>query len=426
MRNKPVAVSDLWQHSLAGTWLGSLCMASIAAVRPGLRRTRKNRYQHFVQLNPEAVWCIELQTPMPPGLSMERQIAWLRERARIAECNPAYRRLAQAYGLAEAETQRFRFDVPWAAIYIKHFEQAARQRYSLAELQFSIFVDGQPVNYAATFTAVMEGKRLARIWGMARDVTGVAQKAGRFERERLREYAWMLGQAEEQVRRSVAVDLHDGVGQLLVALQLNLSAARSAPVHKAKQLVAEAEATLAQIQVLTHDVITDLSPPGLYEFGLNVALEWLASRVAERDGLKLLLSVRVPEHALDIEWQVFVFKIVRELVQNAAKHAQVKTVRVHVAVDRERLDICVADEGVGFAVAAGEARANGHGFGLSSVADRVRAAGGRFQIKSAPGRGCRVTVRVPTPTRQRAEAVESVGAGNHRVKTSDCSAAAAP
>jgi len=216
------------------------------------------------------------------------------------------------------------------------------------------------------------------------------------ERERLRKDAWKLvGLAEERARRTVAVDLHDGIGQLLTGLQLNLSAARTSDPGTAARLLVESEAILAQIQAMTYDMVTDLSPPGLYDFGLNAALEWLASRVAERHGLQVDLAVRVPPNGLDIEWRVFVFKIVRELVQNVAKHAHVKTVRVGVTAERSRLHLFVADEGTGFAAGKTGHAANGHAFGLRSIADRVRAAGGRLRIDSAPGQGCRVTVSVP-------------------------------
>jgi signal transduction histidine kinase len=398
MRNKTVAHGHPWQLGWAVNWLSSLCHAPIALFRRGLVRTSKTHCRNFVLLNAEAVWCVELKSSMPPGLPMDHQVAWLRDRAYIAECNPAYRRLGQRYGLSDAESQRWRVDFPWSAVYIKHFEEAAQQRYSLTGVEFSMVVDGEPVTYATTFTAVMEGERLARIWGMACDVTGLAQRSDRLERERLRQYALKLGQAEERARRTVAVDLHDGIGQLLTGLQLNLSAARSCDAGTATRLLAESEATVAQIQAMTYDMVTDLSPPGLYDFGLTVALEWLASRLAKRNGVQLELTVSgVPDHALDIEWRVFVFKIVRELVQNAARHAEVKTVRVGVVVEQVRLNISVADRGVGFSMVPSVGSANGHGFGLWSIADRVRAAGGRFHIDSAPGQGCLVTVSVPMP-----------------------------
>src|ERR1700733_8053867 len=95
----------------------------------------------FVQFNAEAVWCVELKSSMPPGLPMDHQVAWLRDRAYIAECNPAYRRLGRQYGLSDAESQRWRVDFPWSAVYLKHFEEAARQRYSLTGVEVSMVVE---------------------------------------------------------------------------------------------------------------------------------------------------------------------------------------------------------------------------------------------------------------------------------------------
>ncbi len=374
---------------------------ALLEIRAALARLKASdeRYQHFVALSTEAVWRIELESPMPLGLSIDDQLEWLHRTARVAECNLAYRRLGEHAGLSETEAQLWRDDVPWSTILLQNLEQAARQHYSMDGLRFTLMIDGRPANYLTAFSGVVQDGRLERIWGVARDVTELLRTTEilRRERERLREYAWELGLAEERGRREAAVDLHDGVGQLLAALQLNLGSIRGSDPRRIEALLGESESILGQIQRSAREVIADLSPPGLYDLGLQVALEWQAARVAREFALTMNLAVRVANDGLDIGWRVFVFKIVRELVQNVIKHAQVSAVAVHVALEADRLDLVVADEGVGFAVARdGPAIAGRHRFGLWSIADRVRAVGGNFQIESAPGRGCRVTISVRT------------------------------
>jgi len=364
----------------------------------GLLKASEERYQRFVELSTEAVWRIELQSPMPLSLSVDRQLEWLHQNAQVAECNLEYRRLGLQAGLSETEAQLWREDVPWSTILLENLEQAARQRYSMDGLRFSLNIDGQRTTFLTAFSGVVQNEKLERIWGVARDVTQLVRTTEilQRERERLREYAWELGLAEERGRREAAVDLHDGVGQLLAALQLNLGAIRRSDPRNTDALLAEAEEILANIQNSAREVIADLSPPGLYDLGLQAALEWQAARVARDSRMKMDLAVRVPTDDLDIGWRVFVFKIVRELVQNVIKHAQIAAVAVSITLDQDQLEIVVADQGVGFAVPRDGPTVAGHRFGLWSIADRVRAVGGKFQIDTAPGEGCRVTIAVRT------------------------------
>jgi signal transduction histidine kinase len=363
-----------------------------------LLATSEDRYHTFVELSSEAVWRIELESPMPLSLSVDRQIEWLRRHAQVAECNLAYRRLGQHVGLSETEAQLWRADVPWSTILLENLEQAARQHYSMDGLRFSLDAAGRSATYLTAFSGVVEEGKLVRIWGVARDVTQLIRTTETLqrERERLREYAWELGLAEERGRREAAVDLHDGVGQLLAALRLNLAAIRNAGPGRIDALLTESEEILTHIEASAREVIADLSPPGLYDLGLRVALEWQAARVAAEHGLKMDLELQFADDGLDIEWRVFVFKIVRELVQNVVKHARTDAVTVSVLQRLDQLSLVVTDPGVGFAVPRDGPAAVGHRFGLWSIADRVRAVGGNFQIDSAPGRGCRVTITVRT------------------------------
>jgi len=364
----------------------------------GQLKASEERYQHFVQLSTEAVWRIELRSPMPLDLPIDGQVEWLREQTLVAECNLAYHRLGRQAGLSETEAQLWRADVPWSAILLRNLQQAARQSYSMDGLRFSLVADGRTATYLTAFSGVVRNGRLERIWGVARDITELVQMNENLlrERARLREYAWELGLAEERGRRDAAVDLHDGVGQLLAALKLNLAAARQSKRDDTDTLLAESESILGEIQASAREVIADLSPPGLYDLGLQVALEWQAARVRQQSALDMHLAVDVANDALDIGWRIFVFKIVRELVQNVIKHARTSAVAVSVTLERAQLQILVVDDGIGFAVPPEGLSAAGHRFGLWSIADRVRAVGGRFQIDSAPGRGCRVTVSVDT------------------------------
>lgn len=386
------------------TYMLSVVLLEMRAVMLSLRRSEE-RYRHFIELSTEAVWRIEIRTPMPLDLPTARQVEWLREHGYVAECNTAYHRLEARDGRSETTRRLWHMDIPWAGILLERLEEAADRGYSMDGLRFEIDEGGKSSTFLTAFSGVAEQGRLVRIWGVARDVTELVTTSENLRRERmrLREYAWELGQAEERARRAAAVDLHDGIGQLLAAIQFNLLAARNSEPRKAMRLIAEAETALTEVQRVTRDIIADLSPPGLYELGLGAALRWLASRVASQNGLSMELNLRLSEDALSPDWRIFAFKIIRELVQNVVKHAGVSRVEVSVAATAEQLEIAVSDRGVGFAVSPLDAADERRGFGLWSIADRVRAVDGECRVDSAPGSGCRVAISV----RMRSRAVEA-------------------
>jgi signal transduction histidine kinase len=92
---------------------------------------------------------------------------------------------------------------------------------------------------------------------------------------------------------------------------------------------------------------------------------------------------------------VLVFKIIRELLRNVVRHAGVSSATVSVTRTSQELRVVVEDQGVGFEWQLSLFEGYGQGFGLWSVADRVRSAAGEISVDTGPGRGCRVSVVFP-------------------------------
>ena len=153
------------------------------------------------------------------------------------------------------------------------------------------------------------------------------------------------------------------------------------------------EQSIADTRALTFD----LSPPILYDLGLKAAVGWLAEQLAERHGL--LVSVEgldVPE--LDVDVASVLFRIVRELLTNVVKHAQISRAKVIFHRDGDHVGIDVVDGGVGFDATVLGPRAS-RGFGLFSVRQQIGRLGGTLEIASAGGAGTRVSLRVPLAAR---------------------------
>jgi signal transduction histidine kinase len=287
---------------------------------------------------------------MAPDLAVTAQIAWLREHAYVAECNLAYLRFNRLFGLPEAEARLWRADVPWSAIYLEHIGKAAQQGYSVDGLQFTLSNDSRQFTYITGFRGVIEDGKLVRVWCVARDITELVDLNRRLreKQDRLQQYARQLVGAEERARRATAVDLHDGIGQQLVGLSMTLDAAASRSPPEVRLLLGEATHTLREVQSITQRVIADLSPPGLYELGLEPALKWLSIYMRGKDELQVELHVAPDAAAYNLELRVLVFKLIRELLRNVVKHSGVKAATVTVTQTADELCVVVQDRGVGF------------------------------------------------------------------------------
>jgi signal transduction histidine kinase len=360
-------------------------------------RTSGERYRNFVEQSSEAVWRIELNEPMDPNLPVDDQIEWLKAHAYVAESNLTYMRLNRQVGLTEIEAHRWRADVPWSATFVEHLGAASHHGYSMDGLQFSVHANPRHLTYITGFRGVLEQGRLVRVWGVARDVTELVELNDRLreKQERLRLYARELVGAEERARRATAVDLHDGIGQQLVGLAMTLDVVTSRSSPEVRLLLGEATHTVREVQAIAQRVIADLSPPGLYELGLEPALKWLTLFMRNKDDLQVDLDVRADESAVDLDLRVLVFKVIRELLRNVVKHSGVQSASVTVTRAAQELRVVVEDRGVGFEWQLSLFEPRAHGFGLWSVADRVREAAGEMTVDTGPGRGCRVTAVFP-------------------------------
>ncbi|HMD28246.1 MAG TPA: MASE1 domain-containing protein [Steroidobacteraceae bacterium] len=360
-------------------------------------RTSEERYRSFIEQSSEAVWRVELDVPMDPNLRLADQIAWLHAHAYVAESNLSYLRLNRQLGLPEGDARLWRADVPWSAPFIEHLEAASRRGYSMDGLQFSVSSGSRQITYITGFRGVIEAGKLVRVWGVAREVTELVELSDRLrqQQDRLRQYARELVGAEERARRATAVDLHDGIGQQLVGLAMTLDAVAGRATPEMRLLLGEATHTVREVQSIAQRVIADLSPPGLYELGLEPALKWLIVYMRSKDNFQVELSIPADDAAIDLDLRVLVFKVIRELLRNVVKHSGVKAAKVTVTHTPKELRVVVEDLGVGFEWQLSLFEPRAHGFGLWSVADRVREAAGEMTVDTGPGRGCRVTVVFP-------------------------------
>jgi PAS domain S-box-containing protein len=210
-------------------------------------------------------------------------------------------------------------------------------------------------------------------------------------RRSLRRAAAQAALAEERERRALAADLHDDVGQLVSLLSIKLRELQaqlgdSAPDGR----IREADELTREIRSKLSTLTFELSPPLLYDVGFVAAAEWLADSLRERFGLRTSIETRGDLPPLDEATRVTLFRALRELLINVAKHAGTNRARVKLAGGAQEISVTVEDDGCGF-----DPGTAANGFGLGNVGDRIESLGGRISVASTPRRGSTVSLCVP-------------------------------
>jgi signal transduction histidine kinase len=216
--------------------------------------------------------------------------------------------------------------------------------------------------------------------------------------ERLRSLTAQLAEVAEAERQRLARELHDQVGQNLTALGINLNIVRTQmPEGAAAPLRSRLEDSLSLVEQTaerTRDVMANLRPPALDDYGLVAALRWYGEQLARRTNTAIAVEGEEPIPRLAARVENALFRIAQEALINVAKHAQATRVAVTVEVDSRTLRLIVADDGIGFDPAHLPEPDGSRGWGLLTMTERAEAVGGHCRIESYPRQGTQVTVEV--------------------------------
>jgi PAS domain S-box-containing protein len=244
--------------------------------------------------------------------------------------------------------------------------------------------------------------RVLKLVGACLDITESrnAEVAQRAAAESLQSLTRRLVQVEEAERRRIASELHDRVGQNLSALNINLDIVLGALSDSAApelrlrlgDSLGLVDATLETIE----DVMAELRPPLLEEYGLGAALGWYAEEFAKRTNIPVEIEDLARERIRQLprDSAVALFRIAQEALNNVAKHASARRVWLRLEADGSELRFIVRDDGAGFDPAT-SAPARATRLGMTTMQERVVAAGGSLEVLSAPGQGTTVKAQVP-------------------------------
>ena len=202
--------------------------------------------------------------------------------------------------------------------------------------------------------------------------------------------SWHMLEDQEATARRFSHELHDELGQSLTAVKTNLTALGSngktdgGRLDECLHLIDEAIGNVRQMSQLLRPTILD-------DFGLEAGLRWLAEGFAARTGIAVdfqsSYSGRLPD-----ETETHLYRIAQEALTNVARHSGAKHVRLNLQSRGDAIELTIEDDGAGLPAAGG---ANGRGLGMIGMRARARSAGGDVGVRSRPGEGVVIEVRVP-------------------------------
>lgn len=210
------------------------------------------------------------------------------------------------------------------------------------------------------------------------------------EQQELRIRAIIEG--EEKERRRLAQELHDGLGQMLSTVKLNISGLEGNVINqKEKQL----NASLSLLDESCHElrnISHNLMPSALIKLGLIPALKEFTDKINHSGDLKIHLQTHGIQDRLNSSVETGLYRIIQELLNNIIKYAKAKNVTIQLIKDENQLTTMVEDDGIGFDLKSIE---HSDGIGWKNIKSRVQFLNGNFDIDSHPNRGTTVTIDIP-------------------------------
>ncbi len=221
------------------------------------------------------------------------------------------------------------------------------------------------------------------------------------------EQSQRLAVAEERER--IGRDLHDGAIQSIYAVGLTLEDIAYQTEKEPEEVSHRIEGVVQDLNQVIRDIrsyIMDLRPRELQGRGLDEALESLIKYLEDRTGTSVDLEVGIDLASLSERYVVNLWHIFQEAFSNVEKYARARNVSVSLASPDGALNLQIADDGVGFDLEKAEM---GRGYGLPNIKDRAERLGGILVVNTAPGKGTRLSIRIPTNERTPFASEQEVG-----------------
>ena len=197
---------------------------------------------------------------------------------------------------------------------------------------------------------------------------------------------------EEMERQRLSRELHDGIGQSLIAIKLRLENLLYQDVNDTRTSIQELKKYFDQIIDEVRRISNDLMPSVLEAFSIPIAFRNLFTETEEHSDLKISFEAKGNFDDLDTKIKTYIYRLMQEALNNIVKHADAREVKVNLERSPEHLTLVISDDGKGFLP---ETAAKEGGNGIHNMRERANLLHGQIEIRSAPATGATIILTVP-------------------------------
>jgi signal transduction histidine kinase len=270
----------------------------------------------------------------------------------------------------------------------------------ILQTKVAVFVDlakkkMQMQQQALEFAALNEELRTQRELDLRRIAEcRAAEEALRQSQEELRQLASHQEQIKEDERKRIAREIHDELGQNLLALRIDISLLHNRTYGTHPHLHTRIHSMLEHIDATMkslRSIINNLRPSVL-DLGLHAAIEWQISEFERRTGIECVVEIGEEDYPLEEACATALFRILQESLNNVLRHAQASRVEVSLRIETDELQMRIADNGIGVYPGC---RRKSNSFGLIGMKERVGALGGVITIETGRNMGMSLNIKIP-------------------------------
>jgi len=220
--------------------------------------------------------------------------------------------------------------------------------------------------------------------------TKLKKQSREIEEEKTKRMSSMID-GQEMERQRLSRDLHDGLGQSLLAVKIKLEQAKGADPVKSQHIIVETQELLKSSINEIRNITNDLMPPVLEAFGLAKGLQNLCKNTAANTGIDIDFFSENISGSLDSRIQIYLYRIAQEAINNITKHSLASQVVVRLGYDHESVSLTIEDNGKGFEVDKPIETGNG----IININERVGLLKGECKIYSSGATGTRIQIKIP-------------------------------
>lgn len=201
---------------------------------------------------------------------------------------------------------------------------------------------------------------------------------------------------QENIFREISEELHDNIGQILTVLKLTLSSLSGSMKETDLTSIRESKEMVTTIIQSISDLSKSLSPERIGKIGIAEALRFELERLEKTKYFQTSLSISDFQFNLSAEKEIFLFRIIQEILTNIIKHSKAKTIRADLTQNDQFIHLTFSDDGTGFNVAEVlNSVSSKKGIGLINMMNRAKLIGGKIKIVSEKGEGTTIKIELP-------------------------------